>query len=333
MNPTQKPEWSLIQPGDMPRALAERITPQAEIGRQISSEHPISISPVPVGLTLPNSPPNLATTYITQSPHDVWVASLERLCPHGCGGLGWIGGVSLGAVGDGAARLQRCPCRTAEDNAKLVAGLRANRGRFATVDFETFDAERNLPGACTWENGSFDEESRRYSPVVATVPEQRLMLRSGKMALKRWANGPSGWLWLQGNYGSGKSHLGAAACNMQANVGRSTYYDSVPRLLALLRAGISDHSIDQRVNTLMSVDILMLDDLGMGHISVWSEGQLADILNERYNAERPTIITSNVPILAFSGRGFSRCLEMCEVLELIAFDIRKVKFLERRSSP
>jgi DNA replication protein DnaC len=157
------------------------------------------------------------------------------------------------------------------------------------------------------------------------------MLRSTKGSLMRWAKRPAGWIWLQGNYGGGKTHLGAAACNALARQQRRTFYDTVPRLVKLLRDGIKDHSVDERLERLMQVDVLMLDDLGMGQISAWGEGHLVDLMNERYQAELPTIITSNIPITAFSGAAISRCLEMCEVITLVAFDIRRLMVLRRQA--
>lgn len=308
--------------------------PVEVIGHQISTDESIPLSQQQQALTSPGSRLSSemkSTGQNKPSPHSVWLASLPEACPYGCGGLGWLGAVSVGAVGDGAANLRRCPCRAAEDKARQVEGLRAERGRFASADFDSFDAERELPGPEVWKNGRFDMATGKHSDMVCSVPEQRLMLRSTKAAMKRWAAAPLGWLWLQGNYGSGKTGLGAAACNALAAAGHSTYYDSVPRLLKLLREGIKDHSVDQRLDALIKVDILMLDDLGMGQVSAWGEGHLSDMLNERYNAERPTIITSNVPILTFDGRGFSRCLEMCEVLTLVAFDYRRLLFLKRQA--
>lgn len=324
---------------DMPGAVVDlttayrNATPAEVIGHPTSTGPSIPSSPQPASRTSPSSPRSLGMTSTTpprRSVHDEWLASLPSVCPYGCGGLGWLGGVSRGAVGDGAAQLRRCPCQAETDRQRQVDALRADRGRLATADFDAFDAERELPGPESWKNGVYDTVTGKHSTMLCSVPEQRLMLRSTKNALRRWAAAPVGWIWLQGNYGSGKSHLGAAACNALAAAGRSTYYDSVPRLLKLLREGIADHSTDRRLQALIDVDVLMLDDLGMGQVSVWGEGQLSDMLNERYNAERPTIITSNVPILTFDGRGFSRCLEMCEVLTLVAFDYRRLLFMQRQ---
>ena len=204
----------------------------------------------------------------------------------------------------------------------MVALLQRDRGRHAAATFANFDAERSLPGAWAWEGGRYDEEQGAWVDLSCCVDEQRLMLRGALAALRSYAATPTGWIWLQGNYGSGKTHLGAAAANALAERNYTTHYDTVPQLVKLLRGGIKDHSTDERLELLARVDLLMLDDLGMGHMSEWAWGQIEDLLNERYNAERWTILTTNAPIEAFGGRLGSRFAQECQIVTLVAYDIR-----------
>ena len=45
--------------------------------------------------------------------------------------------------------------------------------------------------------------------------------------------------------------------------------------------------------TYSDCDLLILDDLGAGKITDWSVGVLYQIINARYNSEKPIIATSN----------------------------------------
>lgn len=236
-------------------------------------------------------------------------------------GIGWYTeAVPFGHPAFGV--LQRCPCQAAGDAQKLTAALRKDRGRFARATFEAFDAERPVPDVAVWERSIFNPKMDGWDDQTYSPPEQRLMLRSTKAALVQYARLPAGWIWLQGSYGSGKTHLAASAANDLAARQYTTHYDSTPQLVKLLREGIADHSTDKRLEMLATVDLLVLDDFGMGHTSTWGNGQLEDLINERYNRERWTILTSNLPIEALSGRIGSRIAGDCQVITLVAYDIR-----------
>jgi DNA replication protein DnaC len=257
------------------------------------------------------------------------VARTEPSCA--CGGTGWYSpGPTLGKA-DSAALL-RCACKSGTDQARLTKLLRKDRGRFANATFENFETERALPDVAIWEAGRYDHATGQWVDRVCLPPEQRLMLRTVASALQRYANAPDGWIWLQGNYGSGKTHLSVAVANALAARDASTHYDSVPQLIKLLRRGIKDHTVDDRLDLLARVDLLLLDDMGMGHIGDWGDGQLEDLINERYNAERSTILTSNLPIEALSGRIGSRIAQECQVLTLVAYDYRLVLHQQRSAS-
>jgi len=256
-------------------------------------------------------------------------ARTEPICA--CGGIGWYSpGPTRGILERPA--LLRCVCKASGDAAQMAKALRTDRGRYAHATFEAFDTERALPGSAIWEAGHYDAATEQWVDQVSQPAAQRLMLRTVAAALRQYADAPDGWIWLQGNYGSGKTHLGAAVANALAARGASTHYDSVPQLIKLLRQGIKDHTVDNRLDLLARVDLLMLDDLGMGHVGDWGGGQLEDLINERYNAERATILTSNLPIEALSGRIGSRIAQECQVLTLIAYDMRLVLHQQRSAS-
>ena len=57
-------------------------------------------------------------------------------------------------------------------------------------------------------------------------------------------------------------------------------------------AGLSDSAI-QRKQQAMTADVLLLDDVGAESETAWTQEQLYQVLNARYNARAPTVIATN----------------------------------------
>jgi DNA replication protein DnaC len=55
----------------------------------------------------------------------------------------------------------------------------------------------------------------------------------------------------------------------------------------------SDVSYDELFDSVRGSEVLVLDDLGVQSGSAWAQEKLFQILNHRYNAELPTVITTN----------------------------------------
>ena len=111
-----------------------------------------------------------------------------------------------------------------------------------------------------------------------------------------FANHPTGWLVLIGEYGCGKTHLAVAIAKKQLEAGNLVILQVVPRLLDYLRAAFSPHAeqdYDERFQEICAADLLVLDDLGTQNQTAWANDKLFQLLNYRYNAHAPTVITMN----------------------------------------
>jgi len=128
-------------------------------------------------------------------------------------------------------------------------------------------------------------------------------VRSLEKALKTatsFAEKPRGWLVFTGPYGSGKTHLAAAIANYRAGLGDPPLFVMVPDLLDHLRAAFSPNSgtsYDRRFDEVRTAPLLILDDMGSQSATPWAKEKLYQLLNYRYNAELPTIITVAVDML------------------------------------
>jgi len=117
-------------------------------------------------------------------------------------------------------------------------------------------------------------------------------------AAVQFAENPKGWLIFLGQSYSGKTHLAAAVGNYRLLLGGQAILVEVSDLLDYLKATFrpnSDVTFDRRSYEIRTTPLLMFDDLKESGISsVWAEDKLHQILNHRYYANLPTVITSTL---------------------------------------
>lgn len=129
---------------------------------------------------------------------------------------------------------------------------------------------------------------------------------------------------LTGPSGSGKSHLAVAIVKAIAATGKTAIFQSVPELLARLRAtyekGGNEDAEEEIFDSLNSCDLLVLDDIGAEKQSVWTEEKLYLLIDRRYRDKRSTIVTTNLrPVdleTALGTRAMDRLLETCRIVPL-----------------
>lgn len=248
----------------------------------------------------------------------------------GCGGLGYYL-LRVPFTHPQWGKPQPCECKQRRDaqraQQQLQQRLQAERGIYADATLAGFDWSRDTSQPATWV-----EAGQPGQPLVVAPAKQRESLDLARQQLDRWVAAPSAGLFITGPYGTGKTHIAAALANSWSHQGRSAQYCSTPVLLRDLRAGIADHSTDRRLQQFIGLDLLALDDLGAEHLTDWSGAQLFDLINERYNAGRITIVTSNYPIAKLVGRVASRLMAMCDMLPVVAYDYRAIQAARRRGA-
>ena len=126
--------------------------------------------------------------------------------------------------------------------------------------------------------------------------EERLNFRDIYARCVTYAEDPQGWLVLSGASGSGKTHLAAAISNhLTAGSFGDVMFVVVPDLLDHLRAAFGPSSTiayDRRFDEIKNARLLVLDDLGTESATPWAREKLYQLLNYRYNALLPTVITT-----------------------------------------
>lgn len=144
-------------------------------------------------------------------------------------------------------------------------------------------------------------------------------------AASLYSENPDGWLVILGPSGSGKTHLAAAVANRCVEDGRPVFFIPAPQLLDQLRPSgfvaiengewSETESLFQQV---VNAPLLVLDDLGAGSQTPWAEEKMDQILTSRYNARRPTVVTSGMDRSSLPDRMRTRLLDpdlatVCEI--------------------
>ncbi len=194
-----------------------------------------------------------------------------------CGDVGWITpDVAFGHTDFGKA--VPCKCVQAVWEAQIPQRLEqySNLGPLARLTFDNLIPQGRSP----------DEHNRR-------------LFQAAYESAKRYAAEPRGWLVLTGNSWSGKTHLAAAVANHCIGLRIRTFFMVVPDLLDHLRATFGPNSevtYDELFEQVRNVPLLVLDDLGAQTSSPWATEKLFQVLNHRFNAQLPTVVTTNVSL-------------------------------------
>ncbi|MFD8404637.1 ATP-binding protein [Streptomyces anulatus] len=114
----------------------------------------------------------------------------------------------------------------------------------------------------------------------------------------------AGSLLLTGTTGTGKTYQAYGALRRIAAAGPRVYEiraTTAADMYGLLRPKGSERGTEEELKRLVRVPLLVLDDLGSAKASEWTEEITYRLINERYNACRPTLYTSNLPARAANG--------------------------------
>jgi DNA replication protein DnaC len=141
---------------------------------------------------------------------------------------------------------------------------------------------------------TFENFDLRSSELPA---EQAQNLKKAMDLAEKFAARPEGWVVFTGPYGCGKTHLAAAIANrFVSSGGTPPMFIVVPDLLDHLRATFGPQSrvsFDRRFESVRTSPLLILDDLGTESATPWAKEKLFQLLNHRYSARLPTVITTS----------------------------------------
>lgn len=188
---------------------------------------------------------------------------------------------------------------------------------------------RQLSGLNFLADKTFDSFHPRGIGLAEAVADNLERVYS---ASESYARQPEGWLVLRGGNGVGKTHLAAAIANHQIAEGNRVIFVTAPDLLDHLRTsykpGIEradEENFASRFEEVRTAPLLILDDLGIESPTAWAVEKLYQILNYRYNAQLPTVITTNFALEDMEVRLRSRLSDqdLSRVYTIVAPDYRQ----------
>ena len=145
-------------------------------------------------------------------------------------------------------------------------------------------------------------------------------------------------LYLNGNFGSGKSYLVSAMINELIKDGKKGALVYYPNFLLSLKSSFGK-DFNEQFEYAKNADLLLLDDIGTENVTPWSRDEiLASILQYRMQEGLPTFFTSNLTLEELemhlsadskkvdklkAKRIIERISYMCDEIKLISKNNRK----------
>ncbi|MEW6378040.1 MAG: ATP-binding protein [bacterium] len=251
----------------------------------------------------------------------------DENCPT-CEGTGWER-----VIEDGFEKVKRCKCYYQARRKRLLLAARIPRryshctlDRFIVSDVDYEECSKGL------------SKGRGLDPYKNHVNIAGAKFGAENFIRKYRTTQQKEGIFFMGKCGVGKTHLAVAIIReLIENGGVPCMFYDFRDLLKEIQASynpqsqISEYSVLEPV---LTIEILLLDELGAAKVTDWMRDTLTYILNTRYNENLTTIITSNwldekkdnndeILEERIGERLRSRLSEMCKVYEIIGQDFRR----------
>jgi DNA replication protein DnaC len=103
---------------------------------------------------------------------------------------------------------------------------------------------------------------------------------------------------LAGMPGTGKSHIALALSLVACAANRRVLYTTSADMLARLNMSLADDTLAQALKPYTRAELLLIDEVGLEQVErdeARRSGLMQKVLLPRYNEQRSTIVTSNIP--------------------------------------
>ena len=157
------------------------------------------------------------------------------------------------------------------------------RGRFLNRTFERFEVNEV--------NRKAFETAKRYADNF-----QAMLPRKSPDGIVEPPKIECNGLLITGNYGTGKTHLAAAISNQLIREGIPVICMTMIDLLARIKQTFdrNDEATETEIMKIYEeVPLLVIDDIGSEQPTEWGSTKIFSIINARYEAYMPVIVTTN----------------------------------------
>lgn len=223
---------------------------------------------------------------------------------------------------DGTTRTVHCACNCSVTQNKREAEEKRKRDRMQYLDSMRRtgfpDAEMR-----EWTFAKSDHTDQKNENIARKYVENFNAMREQGTGLL-----------LCGSVGTGKSFLAAAIANELISQGTPCLMTNFSRIISRISEKFGG---DQKyLDNLNRFDLLIIDDLGAERDSEYMWEKVMDVIDARYRAGLPLIVTTNLkpkdlydPSDIRRQRIFSRLKEMCIFLEVNGADRRSKKMQDK----
>lgn len=226
---------------------------------------------------------------------------------------------------DGTTRTVRCACDCSVAQNAREAEEKRKRDRM-----QYLDSMRRT--------GFPDEEMRKWTFTESDHADPKTENVARKYVANFNAMREKGiGLLLCGTVGTGKSYLAASIANALIDQGTPCLMTNFSRIISRISEKFGG---DQKyLDNLNRFDLLVIDDLGAERDTEFMWEKVMDVIDARYRAGLPIIITTNLSMRQLSDqsdirrqRVYSRLREMCIFLEVQGADRRGKKMQDKMAS-
>lgn len=196
----------------------------------------------------------------------------------------------------------------AEQEQRRINALRVNGIQDSDLRGCTFENARPLP---------MIDRAKRY---VDKWPQ----MRAENIGLLMW-----------GDTGNGKTYAAACIANALIERGIPVLVTSFGKILSAVTGMFADERV-KYIDSLQEFPLLVLDDLGAERQSQFALETVYSVIDNRYKAKLPIIVTTNTTIAELKNapnmdyqRIYDRLLEMCVPLHFTGESLRKAAAAEK----
>lgn len=213
---------------------------------------------------------------------------------------------------------------------------------------QLYDMEYNKSNVLSLENHNFDNflstvysnnvDNEKYNADISPRENIEKIRKKSYDFINNFENAEQKNLLFTGNTGLGKTFLSGCIANELIKKGKNVLYQTAPVMLDAVidyRFGKTDGMI---YNSLLDVDLLIIDDLGTECMNNMKFSELFNIINSRLLCQNKkitkTIISTNLNIQNlfknYDERIVSRLIGNYEILRFFGDDIRLMKKLSEK---
>jgi len=175
-----------------------------------------------------------------------------------------------------------------------------------------------------WENRTFEH--------FEVNDKNRQAFEISKLYAESFSKSTTDGVLLTGTVGTGKTHLSAAIALYLLEREYKVMFGTVTTLLSKIRNtfGNNRESEQEVFDSMIRCQLLVVDDIGKEKATEWVEQTLYEIINTRYENNKPLIITTNFGLGDLKDRYpnvgealIDRILEMCKGVKMTGDSWRK----------